>query len=777
MKVAVNNYFSGNYERTFEVNPYNPYLERIYNQINVLKEENKSNLSNGNFGIKIQVSPKSYEELLSKANELTLKSLKEHRIFSLPFSIKVEIDTSKMPVEVLAQIIKTNSRKAQSLGNAIDKKSNSVILMYTTREDYRKKIELKAQSKIDFTKFKCEAKGCGKTNSHRTTLFAVADKTNGDIKYYGSSCVKKADGNGIIEYLDATIKKINSLATIVERMVKKPKDGLLISEILDECINRFLNSSSKFYFQNQINQENLTTMIMSDKFQKDFVLPKIKNSQDTIKYWIASGYDVKAPNAFTKKVSKSIANYLLKLEIPAIIENLSKGNYQDFIKYLNRSRAIGSDRSNAKALLNNQKQDDLARGMTKNQMKEIINNALVQYAIYSASHNLFDTDDFKKCLSNYFLDEKTVKTIKNNFQVKINNLKTDLIENDKLLHYVEQLTGDNQTEKTLNFLIKNNFLKNGYVTAKLMNDEILFSVTLSENVEKFLKTNTSYFGIYRNKEKFELIKKYLLNDGKKVFQEKINNKNIKTLIDSRFLNFNQIYDHLLREIGNDQKELDMLQNNLQNIYSLIADLTKEGNTLNSLLAPIHEKETRSNETLLINLFRQEVGIAPADVDYFNEKAKKAENDFKEQNSEIVVTQDDLTKFLKQTTKVFIKKTFVDAYVNKNNAISIEKDSGISAYGKWWRADFYVLGTQVGMAFFTSEEDIDNLSESIGNGLGRKLSQTYKDKINTDILTTTLIDLKQKDKSMLFDKGNNQELIINSLKYMKNIIGKIRVVKK
>lgn len=777
MKVAVNNYFSGNYERTFEINPYNPYLERIYNQINVLKEENKSNLSKGKFGVKVQVSPSSYEELLDKANELTLKALKEHQMFSLPFSIKVEIDTSKMPVEVLAQIIKTNSRKAQSLGNSVDKQANSVILMYTTRESYRKKIELKAQSKIDFATFKCEAKGCGKTNSHRTTLYAVIDKANGDIKYYGSSCVKKADGEGIIEYLDSTIKKINSLAMVVERVAKKPKDGLVVSEILDECINRFLSQSSKFYFQNQINQDNLMTMILSDKFQKDFVLPKIKESQDTIKYWIANDYDVKAPNAFTKKVSKSIANYLIKQEIPEVIKGLSKGDYQDFMKYLNRSRAIGSNRSNAKALLNNSKQDDLARGMTKSQMKEIINNALVQYTVFNASHRLFNTNDFKTCLNNYLLDEEKVKAIKNNFQMKINNLKVDLSENDKLLHYVEQLTGDNSTEKMLSFLMSNGFLKNSYVTAKLMNDEILLGVTLDEKTEKFINVKTSYFGAYRDKKVFELVKKYLLNNGQKEFKEKVNGENIKVIVDSRFLNFNQLHDYLIREIGNDQKELDTLQNNLRNIFVLIADLNEKGDTLNSLLAPVRQREVRSDETLLINLFRQEVSVAPDDIEYFRRKAEELENNFKEQNSEVVVTKDDLAKFLKQTTKVFIKKTFAEAYINKDKAISLEKDSGISAYGKWWRADFYVLGTMIGMSFFTSEEDIDNLSENIGNGLGRKLSQVYKDKVNTDILTNALIDLGQKDKSMLFDKGNNQKLIINSLKYMKNIIGKVRISKK
>lgn len=775
MKSPINNYFFGSYERTFEVNPYNPYLERIYNQVSVLKEENKSNLSNGKLGIKIQISPSSYERLLNKANELTLKSLNEHQTFSIPFSIKVDIDTSKMPVEVLAQIIKTNSRKAQSLGNTVDKQSNSVILMYTTREAYRKKIELKAQSKIDFAKFKCEAKGCGKTNSHRTTLFAVIDKANGDIKYYGSSCVKKADGNGIIEYLDATIKKINSLAMIVERMAKKPKDGLVISEILDECINRFLNPSSKFYFQNQINQKNLITMVMSDKFQKNFILPGLKNKKDTINYWLAKGYDVKNPNNFTKEVSRTVTNYLINEEITKVTKGL-KNNYQEFLKYINRSRAIGSNRSNAKALLSNQKQDNLARGMTKSQMKEIINNALVQYVIYQASTQMLN-EDFDDCLFNYLLDEDKLKCIKNNLKIEINNIQTELEENQKLIKYVKEITSaSSQEEGILSFLLKNNFLNDSFVVVKNINGQIYFGIELNNKVGCFINTKSFYLERYYDKTLFDLLTKYLFN-SENVFKEKINSNNIRISIDSSMLNFKVIYSNLLHEIEVKQNRLTILKNNSNNIYKLIVELENEGENLYSLSAETKLKRKQNDEELLINLFRKEVSIIPADKNYFKNKAEELENKFKEKNKEVVVNEDDLAKFLKQTTKVFIKKTFAEAYIKKDKSISIEKDSGISAYGKWWRADFYVLGTQVGMAFFTSEEDIDNLSENIGNGLGRKLSQTYKDKINTDILTNTLIDLGQKDKSLLFDKGNNQKLIISSLKYMNNIIGKVRISKK
>lgn len=365
-KNKVNNYYQGNYHQSFMVNAFNPNVQKMYNAIERIQMESKQNIAHKQAGINIEIQPSCYSAMVEQGENLMFKQ----QAPLVTLTININVDTSKMPVEVLAKLTKVNTQAEVDKGNATNRNSNCLIEMYSTRQDYYKKIALKAQSRIDFANFKCEAKSCGRTNAHRTTLYAVIDKRSGDIKYYGSSCVNKVDGSGTIEYLQKLVNDINRfIENIIEPLKRKAKDGLDVEEILKNAIYSYQNENSKFYFGNCFfsKQEMLELALKDDDFK---AILKNNLSEKLI--------------ALTQRDDK--AKRILKIALESGLFELAKRcalrqkiNVEDFTKWMQRSRAVGTSRSNGKALVNTLNADGKARAITATAMRNLFLLNLMNY--------------------------------------------------------------------------------------------------------------------------------------------------------------------------------------------------------------------------------------------------------------------------------------------------------------------------------------------------------------------------------------------------------------
>lgn len=373
----INNFYNGEIYRSLTVNAFNPNIKKIYNQILLIQEENKQYFNNQQAGIEIEIVPNSYEKLISEGE----KMIYEQQAPLIDLQINVKINTSKMPTEVLAKLIKTNTQNEVDRGESTGKYSRCLVEMYTTRKEYQQKIKLKSQSKINFAKFKCEAKSCGRTNSHRTTLYAVIDKASHQIKYYGSSCINKVDGVGTVENLQHLVDTVNKFIEGLDKSKNKFLDGIKVLDILKTAVDSYTkNKNSKFYYQNIFYG---TKEVLEITKHNGEIKDKFKNGLSPI-------FLKHLDNPLEIKVIEftfvSLIKHFAKLEVDRI-------NLDNFIKYLNRSRAIGSVRSNAKTLIQALKAEGKARAISATSMRKLFLINLKNYHLEMVLNDIKNMSD------------------------------------------------------------------------------------------------------------------------------------------------------------------------------------------------------------------------------------------------------------------------------------------------------------------------------------------------------------------------------------------------
>lgn len=384
----INNFYNGEIYRSITVNAFNPNLKKLYNQVSLIQAETKQRYRNNQAGIDIAISPTNYLELLQKGENLVY----DQQAPLIDLEIAIKVNTAKMPVEVLAKLVKTNTQAEVDNGRSTGKNARCLVEMFTTRKEYQQKINLKAQGQIDFAKFKCEAQSCGRTNAHRTTLYAVIDKKSNKIKYYGSSCINKVDGYGTVEYLQHLVDTLNKFVDTLDKVKNKFADGIKVNEILTNTVNAYTqNKNSKFYYQNsfysseEISDIAKTNQTLKDKVKNNLppiMIKNLKNGKQTGLRIVNSSF----MRLVTSKAQKTIKNI----------------DVDSFIQYLKRSRAIGSARSNGKTLIQALEADGKARAITATSMRNLFLTNLKNYHLEMIFKSIEEISDEK--MKRFFTD-------------------------------------------------------------------------------------------------------------------------------------------------------------------------------------------------------------------------------------------------------------------------------------------------------------------------------------------------------------------------------------
>lgn len=212
-----------------------------------------------------------------------------------------------------------------------------------------------------------------------------------------------------------------------------------------------------------------------------------------------------------------------------------------------------------------------------------------------------------------------------------NTLRTQLKKSNNIIEKIEEIKDETkdetkdkiQEEKKEEIIEKNNeniedLNKDKIISnLKKLNNKLLIKINEQENMIKEIRTKKKIEInnlINENKQKNEQEKKDLYNENEKLKDINMNFEKIKKNIEDKYI----------EEINNKQKEINDMDNNINNLLKLNEDLTEK-------LKEIEKKEIDKN--IKIKSYKNQIIDIEEQLIQFNNTIKQLDNDLKEKEKE------------------------------------------------------------------------------------------------------------------------------------------------